>query len=140
MFLLIGHGFEQHILILFVQPRAVGEDVNLARALVRADEGVRPHAADDVHAQLGVLVVAHGEDVGVNVREHLAAMRAGQAGLVRTGTLQRGSGVMRRGVPVARSREDECVAQRAAARGGAETRGGIRFCKGRQLHALLRTI
>ena len=42
------HGFEQHILILFVQPRAVGEDVDLARALVRADEGVRPHAADDV--------------------------------------------------------------------------------------------
>lgn len=93
------HGFEQHILILFVQPRAVGEDVDLARALVRADEGVRPHAADDVHAQLGVLVVAHGEDVGMDVREHFAAVRAGQTGLVRAGTLQRGSGVMRRGVP-----------------------------------------
>ena len=87
-----------------------------------------------------MLVVAHGEDVGVDVRKHLTAVRADQTGLVRTGTLQRGSGVMRRGVPVARSREDERVAQRAAARGGAETRGGIRFCKGRQLHALLRTI
>ena len=76
----------------------------------------------------------------MDVREYFAAVRAGQTGLVRTGTLQRGSGVMRRGVPVARSREDERVAQRAAARGSAETRSGIRFCKGRQLHALLRTI
>ena len=100
------HELQKHVLVLFRQDGAVLENVDLARALVRADERVGAHRAYRVDRELLVLCVAHERDVGVDVLHHLAAGRAGEAGLAFRCALHRRGGIARSAHAVAAAAEN----------------------------------
>ena len=116
------------------------ENINLLSSLVRADERVGAHRAHRVDRELLVLCVAHERDVGVDVLHHLAAGRAGEAGLAFRCALHRRGGIARSAHAVAAAAENECVRQCAALCRGAKTRRRIGFCKIQKLHCPLHAL
>ena len=79
-------------------------------------------------------------DVGVDVLHHLAAGRAGEAGLAFRCALHRRGGIARSAHAVAAAAENECVRQCAALCRGAKTRRRIGFCKIQKLHCPLHAL
>ena len=127
------HDLQQHVLVALVQLAAVPQDIHLARRLVGADVYVLSQGADGLHRQFPVLRVLHGDDIRVYALQHLAAVAAAQAGLVRPlahvcrGDEQRGGG------QVALPRHDHRVAEPSLTGGAAHGAGQYAVFR-RKLH------
>ena len=86
------HDLQQHVLILWGQLLAVGEDAHLPLTLVGADVHIAAHLPNILHRQVAALRILHPHHIGVDVLHHLAALGTLQAGAFSLAAAQVGCG------------------------------------------------
>ena len=130
------HYLQQHVLIPLVELAAVRKDIDLPGGLVGADVDVLAQVADGLHGHLPVLGVLHVHHVRVDALQHLAAVAAAQAGLVRALADVGGGQKPRGGGQVAPAGEDHRVAEPPLGGGAAHRAGEYAVFRGKLHHRL----